>query len=189
MNILACLLLVLTFEFACRSVIWPFFHFLYAALSLLMIQPPLFKSVLEPVLDNLGELSVSRSTDRLTWGIPVSDAIHRVHYTGILSTVSDSQRCHSFLCFTIIQPQMGKFVFISFLLLKFNSPSIWVLFQILSSYRDVLLFDKQFVKSISKINSLPFNTIIIMFTIDLSAPWHKGHNSSLWSTHLSIAKT
>ena len=172
----------MAFEFA--SVIGAFFHFLYAALSLVMIQP-----VLEPVLDNLGELSESRFTDRLTWGIPVSDAIHREHYTRILSIVSDSQRCHSFLCFTIIQPQMGKFVFISFLLLKFNSPSIWVLFQILSSYRDVLLFDKQFVKSISKINSLPFNTIIIMFTIDLSSPWHKGHNSSLCSTHLSIAKT
>ena len=66
---LACLLVVLVFEFA--SVIGAFFHFLYAALSLVMIQPPLFKSVLEPVLDNLGELSVSRSTDRLTWGIPV----------------------------------------------------------------------------------------------------------------------
>ena len=57
-----------------------------------MIQPHLFKSVLEPVLDNLGELSVSRSTDRLTWGIPVSDAVNRVHCIGILSTVSDSQR-------------------------------------------------------------------------------------------------
>ena len=95
-----------------------FFHFLFAALSLVMIQPHLFKSVLEPVLDNLGELSVSRSTDRLTWGIPVSDAINRVHYIGILSTVSDSQRWQSYLCSTIIQPQMGKFIFISFLLLS-----------------------------------------------------------------------
>ena len=56
-----------------------------------MIQPLLLKSVLEPVLDNLGELSVSCSTDRLTWDKPVPDTIHRVHYTGILSTVSDPQ--------------------------------------------------------------------------------------------------
>ena len=47
------------------------FCLLYTDFSLLVIHPPLFKSVLEPVLDNLGELSVSRSTDRLTWGIPV----------------------------------------------------------------------------------------------------------------------
>ena len=99
------------------------FHFLYAALSLVMVQPSLFRSVPEPVLDNLGELSVSCSTDRLTWGIPVSDTIHRVHCTGILSTVSDSQRWHSYLCSTIIQPQMGKFIFISFLLL--STTALW----------------------------------------------------------------
>ena len=39
--------------------------------SLVVIHPPLFKTVLEPVLDDLVELSVSHSADRLTWGIPV----------------------------------------------------------------------------------------------------------------------
>ena len=48
-----------------------FFHFLYAVLSLVAIHPSLFKSVLESVLDNVGEPSESRSTDRLTWGKPV----------------------------------------------------------------------------------------------------------------------
>ena len=90
-----------------------FFHFLYAALSLVSV---VLVSTGACVRDNIGELSVSRSSDRLTWGIPVSDNIHRVHYTGILSTDSDSQQWHSYLCFTVFQSQMGKFIFISFLL-------------------------------------------------------------------------
>ena len=48
-----------------------FFRSLYANFSLVVVHPPLFESILEPVLDNLGELSVSCSTDRLTWDIPV----------------------------------------------------------------------------------------------------------------------
>ena len=38
---------------------------------LVVTHSPLFESGLEPVLDNLGELSVSSSTDRLTWDKPV----------------------------------------------------------------------------------------------------------------------
>ena len=40
-------------------------------MSLVVVHPPSFELVLEPVLDNLGELSVSCSTDRLTWSISV----------------------------------------------------------------------------------------------------------------------
>ena len=48
-----------------------FFRSLYANFSLVVVHPPLFESVPEPVLDDLGELSVSRSADTLAWGIPV----------------------------------------------------------------------------------------------------------------------
>ena len=54
-------------------------------------------------------------------GNTLPDTIHRVHYTGILSTVSDSQQYHSHLCLTIVQPQMGKFIFIPFILLSTTS--------------------------------------------------------------------
>ena len=69
-----------------------------------MIQPPLFKSVLEPVLDNLGELSVSRSTDRLTWDKPVpGDPLRTVslvyyRYTLLLITYLTPHHQYSVFC-------------------------------------------------------------------------------------------
>ena len=46
-----------------------FLHLFFLDLSLVVIHS--FSIGLEPVLDNVGEPTVSRSTDRLTWDKPV----------------------------------------------------------------------------------------------------------------------
>ena len=136
-------------------------------------------------------------------------AIHSVNYTMILPTMSDSQQWHPFLCLKVIQPHMGKIIFIYLSCLQplqygdrdlFNSLSFELCSRFLHHTEMFLLMSW----IILKINgssaafrnsrawrnySFPFNVNTMLLTIELSARWHKGQNSNLWITHLSIYKT